>query len=1331
MPKKKASAGSSAIRKRTAKTSKPSAQHDDSFDSGVSELTGIHVAAIGASAGGLEAIGDLLKHLPSNTGMAFVVVQHLDPEHPSLLPELLSRHTRMPVSPVKNNMPVEANHVYVIPPNTRMSIDDGRLLLSPRDTSRPNLPIDFFFRSLARRKKTNAIGILLSGTASDGTLGMEAIKAEGGITFAQDEASAKYVHMPRNAVAAGCVDVVANPEGIAKQLARIAQHRYTPPDSTAFEAPPDEQEDIGAVLKLVRSATGVDFGEYKPATVRRRIARHMMIKHVDSVEKYYRLLKSHPDEVGALYQDLLIRVTEFFREAATFDVLKKRIFPGIVKARTGADRIRIWVPGCSTGEEAYSIAICLLECLDKMSMNVPIQIFGTDVSEGSIEKARAGLYPQDAVESNVSPDRLRRFFSRVERGYRVNNAVRELCIFARQNLVVDPPFSHVDLVSCRNVLIYMGPALQKRAMEIFYYSLRPKGFLLLGNSEGLTSHTDLFAPADKKHKIFTRRKSTAPPALYLPPRFEQPKPALYSSAHARAEQDWNAGETQREADRMVLEFFSPAGVVVHEDGTIVQFRGETGNYLTPAAGQASLNIFKMAREGLITDLRAAIQRALKTRSAVQRLNVKVKSDGSFRNIHLRVIPLKRENRNGRYLMVLFEDSPLHPAPSSRKIADVKTKDGKETQGSVRLRQELMSTRLFLQSVIEEREAANEELKSANEEIQSSNEELQSTNEELETAKEELQSTNEELNTLNEELRTRNAELTQLNDDLINLLSSVNIPIVMLSQDVRVRRFTPMAQKVLNLIPTDVGRPMRDLKPNINVPDLDQIFVECINTLAVIEREVQDLNGTWYLLRIRPYRTTDNKIDGLVMALFEVDALKRSLEQARAARELAEAIIETVHEPLVVIDDKLQVKSANRSFYQTFRLSREETEGCFLHHLDHGNWDFPELHAFVREMTANGARAQDVEIDHEFIGLGRRSLLLSARAVQSGEPMVLLVIADITERRQAAEARYRRLFESARDAILVVDGESGRVNDLNPFAAQWLGYSRSELIGKKLWTTPAFIHTEIGESAIREILAAGSARFDRVTLKANDGREMESEIIGNAYADGATKLIQFNIRDVTERSKTEQQTRGSLKEKEVLLQELHHRVKNNLQVITSLLSLQAHYIDDFKILRMYDETLNRVKSIAAVHELLYQQTGTSMMDLGNYIRKLAGGLFDFYGVKKDKIKLKVNAGDLPLTLDKAVPCGLIINELVSNSLKHAFPESRKGELTVTLNFDGSKYVLAVADNGIGFLEQQMDQSKTLGLQLVKILAEQLGGAITLHRADPTEVIIEFPASLKNG
>jgi len=588
-----------------------------------------------------------------------------------------------------------------------------------------------------------------------------------------------------------------------------------------------------------------------------------------------------------------------------------------------------------------------------------------------------------------------------------------------------------------------------------------------------------------------------------------------------------------------------------------------------------------------------------------------------------------------------------------------------------------------------------------------------------------------LSTLNEELQARNAELTQLNNDLVNLLSSVNIPIVMLSQELRVRRFTPMAEKVLNLIPTDVGRPMRDLKPNINVPDLDQVFVESINTLAVIEREVQDIHGTWYLLRIRPYRTTDNKIDGLVMALFEVDALKRGLEQARAARELAETIIETVQEPLVVMDDKLQVKSANRSFYQTFRVSRDETEGRYLHHLDHGDWDFPELHALLREMTAKGARAREVEIDRDFSRLGRRNLLLSARAFQSGEPMVLLVIADITERKQAAEVRYRRLFESARDAILVVDGESGRVNDLNPFAAQWLGYSRSELIGKKLWTTSAFIHSETGESAIREILAAGSARFDRVTLKAKDGREMESEIIGNVYTEGAQKLIQFNIRDVTARSKAEEETRVSLKEKEVLLQELHHRVKNNLQVIASLLSLQSHFIDDIKILRMYDETLNRVKSIAAVHELLYQQRGTSKIDLGNYIRKLAGGLFEFYGVRKDKIKLTIKAGDLPLTLDKAVPCGLIINELISNSLKHAFPESRKGELTVALNFDGSKYVLAVTDNGIGFLEQtQMDQSKTLGLQLVKILADQLGGALTLHPADPTEVRIEFPASLKN-
>lgn len=1326
MPTKKASARSSPSRKRIAKPPKPS---EKPAESGIVDPAGVPVAAIGASAGGLEAIGELLEHLPSNTGMAFVVVQHLDPEHPSLLPELLSRRTRMPVNSVKNSMAVEPNHVYVIPPNVQMSIDDGHLRLSPRETSGPNLPIDFFFRALAERKKTNAIGILLSGTASDGTLGLEAIKAEGGITIAQDEASAKYPYMPRNAVAAGCVDVVANPEGIARQLVRLAQHPYVRPASSEHQQTEDGEEDISSVLRLVRNATGVDFGLYKPATVRRRIARHMMLKHVDTVDKYYGLLKNHPEEVQGLYQDLLIRITEFFREPSTFEALKKRAFPAIVKARTGDERIRIWVPGCATGEEVYSIAISLLEFLEDMSLNTPIQIFGTDVNESAIEQARTGIYPQDTVEANVSPDRLRRFLNRVDSGYRISHAIRELCVFARQNVTADPPFSRVDLVSCRNVLIYMGPELQRRAMEIFYYALKPRGFLVLGNSEGLGSQAGLFAPADKKHKIFTKTKSAAQPPIQLAPASMPASSAGFSSAQLRAEQDWTAGEAQKEADRMVLELFSPPGVVVHEDGTIMQFRGETGNYLTPAAGQASLNVFKMAREGLLMDLRSAMQRALKTGIPVHRPNLRVKSDGGFRNIHLRVIPLRKTGGSRRDLMVLFEDSLARP--EEHKTAE--NDGGKELKGNgARLRQELTSTRLFLQSVIEEREAANEELKAANEEIQSSNEELQSANEELETAKEELQSTNEELRTLNEELQTRNVELTQLNNDLINLLSSVNIPIVMLSQDLRIRRFTPMAQKVLNLIPTDVGRPMRDLNPNIDVADLNQMFVDCISSLEAKEREVRDVHGTWYLMRIRPYRTTDNRIDGLVMALFEVDALKSSLEQARAAHELAEAIIETVQEPLVVMDGKLRVKSANRFFYQTFRVSREETEGRYLQDLDDGDWDFPELHAFLHRMTLPGKQAQELEIDRDFSRLGRRSLRLRARAFQGSEPMVLLVIADITVRKQAEEARYRSLFETARDAILVVDGESGRVNDVNPYAAQWLGYSGGELIGRKLWTTPVFLTAETGEYAIREILQSGSARYNHITLKAKDGREVETEINGNVYTEGGKKLVQFNIRDVTERTKAEEQTRGSLKEKEVLLQELHHRVKNNLQVITSLLSLQSHFIDDLKILRMYDETLNRVKSIAGVHELLYRQREASKMDLGTYIRKLAGGLFDFYGVKQDRIQLKIDAGDLPLTLDKAVPCGLIINELVSNSLKHAFPVPRKGELTVTLNFDGSTYFLAVTDNGVGFPNKEpVDQSKTLGLQLVKNLADQLGGGVKIQPADPTEIMIEFPASLKNG
>lgn len=963
------------------------------------------IVGIGASAGGLEAFTQLLGALPLDTGLAIVLVQHLDPKHESMLTALLSHATPLPIHEARDGMRLEANHVYVIPPNTNLAVLHGRLSLMPRIEARgQHLPVDYFLRSLAADQKGRAIGVILSGTASDGTEGLRAIKAEGGMTFSQDEKSAKYNGMPHSAIAAGVVDFVLPPEGIARELARIGRHPYValPVATKAEDVLPESDEDLNKVFILLRSATGVDFSFYKPTTLKRRIARRMMLHKVESLANYIRFLKQTPGEVDALYQDLLINVTNFFREPEVFEALKKKIFPRLLKDRPARTPIRVWVPGCSTGEEAYSLAIALLEFLGARGASVPVQIFATDISEPAIDKARAGIYPA-GIAADVSAARLRRFFAKHNGGFQISKAVRDVCVFARQDVTKDPPFSKLDLISCRNLLIYFGPALQKRVIPTFHYSLKPDGLLLLGNSETIGGFADLFALADRQHKLYTRKPAAHRMEFELP--HHGPPEEKVDARPAAAPASLSGFDYQKEADRIVLGRYTPPGVVVNEHLDILQFRGHTGLYLEPAAGAASLNLLKMAREGLLLELRGAINDAKRRNGPARRQGVQVKSNGGFHGVDIEVIPLHSTplSHAGCYL-VLFEDA----GPAGAAAPSGKTKrPGKPANLPpvardklvAQLRQELTATREYLQSVITEHERTNEELQSANEEILSSNEELQSTNEEMTTAKEELQSTNEELTTVNDELHTRNGELSQVNSDLVNLLNSVQIPIVILGGDLRIRRFTPLAERVLNLIPTDVGRPLSDLRPNIVVPDFERLIAGVMDSLIPKELEVQDREGRWHSLRIRPYKTLENKIDGVILALVDIDTARRALTEAREARAFAEAVIETVRQPLLVLDHELRVKAANRAFCDLFRTSAEDTEKQFLFDLGKGQWNIAKLRELLEDILPKNSHFENFEMEAEFPGVGRKKLVLNARRIADDgkkTQWILLAMEEATE-----------------------------------------------------------------------------------------------------------------------------------------------------------------------------------------------------------------------------------------------------------------------------------------------------------------------------------------------
>ena len=817
------------------------------------------IVGVGASAGGIEAFTALLKALPDSPGMGFVFILHQDPTHTSNLVQILARSTKMPVDLVRAGMNIQPNRIYVAPPDAEVSIDGGVLHLHQRTAGTPSV-IDGFFRSLAEDQGSRAISVVLSGSASDGALGTKAVKAEGGITFAQD-GSAKVDSMPRSAATVGFIDFVLSPGEIAKELVAIGKHHYiTGAEDEDARLP---EPDLRQLFTLLRAKHDLDLTHYKPSTVERRIRRRMALNKVDTLREYVAIVRKNPAEIELLYSDILIRVTGFFRDPAVFEALQREVFPQLLRAREAKETIRVWVPGCASGEEVYSVAMALLEASSKSGSECPLQIFGTDVSEQAIERARAGVYP-DTIAGEVGPERLRRFFNPLNGGYRVNKSVRDCCVFARQNVTKDPPFSKLDLISCRNVMIYFGTSLQKKVISVFHYALRPDGYLLLGSSESIGNFADLFEIIDRKNKIYQRKAVKSRPVVDF--NLERP---LASERTATREEPALPGPAAvfRDADRVLLNHFSPPGVLINEDMEVLQFRGRTSRYLEPPPGAASFNLLKMAREGLLADLRSAVHAARKKDAPDRREGIRIKSDGRSITVNIEAIPFIGDSKE-RFILVVFEEDPAKEtgARSKKKGKPAKA----ETVPARRLARELEATREYLQSIIEEQESMNEELRSANEEIQSSNEELQSTNEELETAKEELQSTNEELMTLNDELENRNDELAQANNDLINLLSAVDIPIVMLDGKLRIRRFNPGAQRSWNLISTDVGRSINEIKTNLRLDNLDEVVNQVIDNLEVRELEVHDRAGRAHSLRIRPYKTTDNKIDGAVLVLIDLE-----------------------------------------------------------------------------------------------------------------------------------------------------------------------------------------------------------------------------------------------------------------------------------------------------------------------------------------------------------------------------------------------------------------------------------------------------------------------------
>jgi two-component system CheB/CheR fusion protein len=923
--------GSNQMKKRSARTAAPSAKKprgksDNGADSeraageasrtrATSTVPGI--VGIGASAGGLDAFTRLLHSLPAETGLAYVFVQHLARDYESLLPELLGRATTISVIQARDRMRIEADHAYVIPPDSTMSLADGHLRLVRRPKGRGlHLPIDTFLRSLAEMYGPNAIAVILSGAGGDGSRGVEAIKEAGGIVFTQDSASAAYPQMPEAAVATGCVDFVLLPEEIAGHLAQIGRYFADPSDRSGSGDRPAghraDEEDLLSVLKLLNRRTGVDFAQYRRGTVQRRTLRRMLVNRSEKPGDYLTLVRNNPAELDLLYQDLLIGVSSFFRDAEVFEELRKVALPELVRSRPPDTPFRVWVAGCSGGEEAYSLAIALIEFLEALAIEAPVQIFGTDLSEAAVTRARIGVYPE-SIGQQVSSERLRRFFVPDRGSYRIAKFVRDLCIFSRQNIVRDPPFSHLDLISCRNVLIYFEPALQRRVFPVFHYALEPHGMLLLGTAESAGAASELFVPISERHKIYRRRDASSGShdrdfmsyvasghalsghalsghalSSHAPSAPIVPRMPLVADQVDRSGTDFDA-----EIDRALLGHFGRRAVIVNPDRVIVGFRGDTTPFLAHKSGSASLDVLELVRPDLVMPLRMALGHAMAERQVARGKHVTATAEGE-RQVTIEVLPLSAPVDVKQSFLVLFDEEPLNVAalaePGPETPEDQSTRARSQTEEVQTLREELASAHRYLSELIARHEASIEELRAAGEEIQSSNEELQSTNEELETTKEEVQSTNEELSTVNEELRNRNRELAESASDLANLLSSTTIPIAIVGRDLRLRRFTPATTRVMKVISTDLGRPLSDIKLCFELPNLETLIADSIETLAASRHLVQGDEGMWYTLTIRPYQTIDRRVDGAVLVFAdgtEASGERRLLHEA-AEKTRAEA-----------------------------------------------------------------------------------------------------------------------------------------------------------------------------------------------------------------------------------------------------------------------------------------------------------------------------------------------------------------------------------------------------------------------------------------------------------
>jgi two-component system CheB/CheR fusion protein len=932
------------------------------------------VVALGASAGGLEAFTQFLTALTHESGIAYVLVQHLDPSHPSSLVELLNRVSPIPIVEATEGMPVKPNHAYIIPPGKSLSIHN-RTLSVVGDQEHPGIThsINHFFHSLAEDVKERAVGIILSGTGSDGSDGARTIKANDGLVIVQDPVTAKYDGMPKSAIEAGVADYILPPAAMASQLKDYLDQSFYKRERIR-QALKKDDVNMKSIFSLVKMRTGRDFSGYKISTITRRIEHQMAVNSIETLGNYLKFLRENPNEIEALMKNFLIQVTSFFRDKEAFESLKQKI--GLMlKDKPEGTQLRAWVPGCSTGEEAYSIAIIIMECIQESGRRFDVQVFGTDLDAEAIAIARAGLYPT-AIAKDVDPKRLDAFFNQAGSSYQIKKNIRENVIFAVHDVVTDPPYSRVDVISMRNLLIYFDSELQKKVLPMLHYALNEKGILFLGTSETIGEFTDLFANLDAKWRIYQSLGKKKTSFVNFSNQLGLQDVSVVTLSKAKTQ------SSPKSEPFKLLEALPPS-VLVDYNHQVLYAHGDTSKYLRISEGKPSSSLLNMVKPELESGLATLLHEASQGQKEVVSDNLQVGYNGGKQHVKITVRPLSTLEGD---LIITFEDLPR---PKRHKIKGEPVIEAKQME----LEKDLQRTRDTLRGTIEELKSTNEELRSANEEYMSTNEELKSANEELETSREELQSVNEELTTLNSESQRKNEDLTTINNDMLNLLNATGVATVFLDEKLRIRRFTPSATKLFKFIDSDIGRPVED----ISSPLKDNILVKAsrsvLDNLIPVEQEVQTIDGKWYSLRILPYRTLENVIEGVVVSFVDIN-------QVKVGSIYTESIIDTMREPMLVLDEHLKVVSANKGFYRAFKVTMEDTQGQLIYAIGNHQWDIPQLRELLKSIIEKNSVFDGYKVEHDFPGIGQREMLLNARRVVGGtdlKPRILLAMEDVTGR----------------------------------------------------------------------------------------------------------------------------------------------------------------------------------------------------------------------------------------------------------------------------------------------------------------------------------------------